>query len=124
MVAPIRGRKQQLVGQDPNIDDMEVFVLEVHFTMLATRPDGERVIVASRQLIDVAHRIDVRELPLQHKGANDEVVMPMHVVSASRATEDFVAERPQPPKPGASRLVGTEVEARMAGENCLGMPAD
>ena len=71
--------------------------------MLAAGTRREGVVITRRELIDVAHGVDVRQLPFEHKSADDEVVMAMDVVSAARTAESLVAEGAQATEVGATR---------------------
>src|SRR5580658_4798543 len=120
----IGGRKKQLIRQDPHIEDICILAPEVELAMLAARARGEGVIVSWPQLIDVADGIDSRELALEHKGADNEVMMRMHVVATAQAAEHLIAEHPHAPEAVAARLVGTKIKARVSCDGCLRMSRD
>src|SRR5271170_5188270 len=119
MAANVTRRKQQLVGHDPDINRVHVILFEVQLTMLAAGPSRKSVEIPRRQLIDVSYGIDVRQLSLQHKCTNDEVVVTVNVVSTSGPAEGLIAEHAHPPEVGATRLVWPEIEARVAGDDGL-----
>ena len=92
--------------------------------MFAARTGGEDVVVALVELIDIAHRVDMGELSLKDERGDDEVVVGMHVVAASRTVEDFVAEDAHRSESRPSTLILMEVEARFPSDEGVGMPAD
>src|ERR1700722_2919828 len=103
---------------------MHVLILEVQFAVFSSGPGGKRVKVPRGQLIDVSHRIDMRQLTLQYECANDEVVVSMDVVAASRPTEGLIAEHAHPTEGRATCLIGSEVKARVTGDDGLWVSAD
>src|ERR1700722_14338143 len=124
MPAHIAGRKHQLIGHNPNINRVHVLILEVQFAVLAAGPGRKCVKVSGGQLIDVSHRVDVRQLTLQYECANDEGVVSMDVVAASRPTEGLIAEHAHPTEGRATCLIGSEVKARVTGDDGLWVSAD
>src|ERR1700742_2490234 len=68
--------------------------------------------------------IDVSQLTVEHEGADDEVVVWMHIVAATGAMKDFVAEDANRAEAGASALIVVKVEAGFARNETVGVSRD
>ncbi len=125
MRAMIGRRQKELAGQDPQIDRIHVFRADAQFAVLASRARREDVVVALAELIDHAGAggVDVREFAFKHEGADDEVVVRMHVVAAAGAMKRFVAEHADRTEAGTSALIVMKIETRFAGDEAVRSPA-
>src|ERR1700683_5303603 len=96
------------------------------FAMLSARSRREYVVVALAEPIDHAASggVDVRQLALQNEGADDEVVVRVHIVTAARAVKDLVAEHPHRSEPRPAALILVKIEARFAGDEGVRVPGD
>ncbi|CAH1686840.1 hypothetical protein CHELA17_65308 [Chelatococcus asaccharovorans] len=63
----------------------------------------------------------MRKLPLEHEGADHEVVVRMHIVTATCAVEDLVAEYADWTEPWTAALVVVKVEAGCTGNEAIRM---
>ncbi len=93
--------------------------------MLAAGARREHVVVALVELIDCAFArgVEVREFALKHEGADDEVMVRMHVVAAARAVKRLVAEHAHGAEARSAALVVMEIETGFALDERAGYPA-
>jgi hypothetical protein len=122
----VAGWQIKLVGQDPKIDGVHIFGTDAELAVLAARARRKDVVVALPELIDGAgpDGVDMRKLAFEHEGTDHEIMVRMHVVAATGAVKDFVAEHADWAKARTAALIVVEVEARLARDEAIGMAGD
>src|SRR5258708_18927508 len=91
----ISWRQIKLSWHKPQVDCIHIFRTNAELTMLSARSCGEDIIVVRPQPMDHtgSSSVDEREFTLKNEGANDKIVVRMHVVATARAMKNFFATR-------------------------------